>query len=277
MDNVDFTRFPEAVVYADDHLAEAIHHRMISNPLTAVLIEAYRREIDNFGFHHDLVGLRAVQLTALFGPPKYTDKSKNIYKPEGFAMWINPTTADGKVPPDTPSVDFFLSIAVSDDIKAHGNHIDFLRTTAPGYYMPESAAAVSTISESITVGDHKETTSAGCHFLGANLASHMVAAKVGMGHYTDIVWARQEYASTVKRLSEEFHAAQKAVEHGLSEGSELRGTFHRIAIEFLRDIYTPFTRIRTMGEKIAGDSISPEEQTGTNAEVQPEAFSLEYV
>ena len=215
---------------ADNAFAELAHSELAE--IEKSDIRQYRDGIDKFGFNHDIVGLRAHQLSMLFGEPIYEPTAGDKI---GTAIWTDPHPSNGILEqeyPGLPDMWFIEKLWLSDLITFHNGHIDFLKTVADGkwLYKRGKATLIPQVSQSMKIDTHMETIEAGCHFLGANLVSHFVSVKTGMGQYMSIEEAADEYKSLIVKVKNEFDRASIA-------GLELNSPWHSVVIGSLNKIY----------------------------------------
>jgi len=186
-----------------------------------------------YDFIHDLIGLRAYQMEMIFGKPTNTIASETGVI--GCAKWTLPNPKNGMVIKEYPSLQpmwFLNELIVHDNPRFHDGHLDFLRTKMDGkwLYKEDNSSRISEISAYITMDDRDKTVTAGCCFLGANLVSHMIAIKAGMGLYRNTNVAEREYEKLIFAVHGEFERAPMV-------GAELLQPYHQTIISFLNEVY----------------------------------------
>ncbi len=224
----------------DAKLATIIHDKLVTTEVPSDYTIQH-------GFRYKLVDYRVTELIKIFGEPTniYSttiDSRGNLQ--HGYAIWRSPQAARQGI----PSFHFVKKIIVKDHLLLHNNHVDFLFTKIDMTFQDaDTTKQAGMISDSITVNTRYQTNKAGCHFLTANLVSHVMAWRVAMGEMQ--AWkARGLYKSLIAAGREEATGKR-------FPGEELMMPVHASLIAYLQDMHAGYIHSSEIAEAFTEEAM----------------------
>ena len=133
---------------------------------------------------------RYPDVAAEFGNP-----SVLVPWPGGFAVWNHDRLSQ------SPTGYMYDRVEIHDEQIPHGNHTDFLYAWMRIPVPQDKVNAVRDLSDSVTYDPLKKLVRARCHFMGANVATLVLAKRIATGEMTADV-AKKAYGATVSETKD---------------------------------------------------------------------------